>query len=310
MKKISSLLLMLVAFGLTSCSFGPKELSLASPSFKGGELANLVEIVNTPAMLYKGQSNDPNAPQLLRLETQIRLKKQSAYLRNLSINDISVPSENIKVAVQDPYGKVIAELPLAQDAEESVKKLLMGNGGDVANVAFCAAYADNVDVSNLVGQAASYAGATATYPYPALHNLEGTIGRLPVRATIVEYKNGTIHGAYYYKRYGPKALLYLKGKRGDESVEINEFNNDGLRSGVFEGNLGNGGFSGIFVASVSKGSSKSLQVNLQPCPKMKSINIEEVDYGRFSVVEGTAKANALKEEMKQKELQKQLEQQF
>ena len=292
--------MLLIALCVASCSFVSKKLSLTSANFNGGELAELLELVNTSAVLTRGNSNDPNAPQEIRLEAQVRLKKLAPHLKSLSISEISIPSEHLKVTLLNTYGATVTDLQLSPLAEEALKRLLMGNSGDVATILFAAKFGPSANVAEIFNQSATFAGGEATHPFPAQYNLDGTIGRLPVRGTLVEYKNGVIHGAYYYKRYGPKALLYLKGKRSDEGVEINEFNNDGLRSGIFEGRLKKGYFSGIFVASLNRGNNKSSVVKLLPNDKMKSISIEEVDFARFSVVEGTAKANAYKEEMERK----------
>lgn len=106
-------------------------------------------------------------------------------------------------------------------------------------------------------------------------NGEGTISSYPVHMTIHIDDSGNITGAYYYKRKGRTALLYLKGKKDGDKFSMREYNRHGENTGNFEGTITESDLYANFVCRNGK-----MKTHLQPT-KLTPIDFSTVDFNQF-----------------------------
>lgn len=106
-------------------------------------------------------------------------------------------------------------------------------------------------------------------------NMDGRIGKYPIMMTIRVYDDGTVRGAYYYKKKGRGNYLYLKGIKTGNRIILNEFNKDGLFTGTYEGKLVNGVYRGRFNTM-----SGNYEFILKPT-QMTPIDFSNVDFSMF-----------------------------
>lgn len=269
MKKITSLCMALLALMFVSCGEKSKQITPTSTEFKGGSLGNLVELVSAPYTLKSHNTTHINV--------QLRLKKSLPHFAELSLNEIDFVGEPLTLNLYDAGGNEIEELELGRSSYDILKQLLKGNKGDVAEVVFSSD--DDVELNNV----ASIVADEAKSVYPMMYNLQGGIGRNQVVMTFVEYRDNTIRGAYYYKKFermGSQAYLYLKGDRKDDKVlEIAEFNIDGYNSGSFVGKISEKGYKGEFVANMN---GKRHIYDLRLNDALKPIDFSAIDFDRFN----------------------------
>ena len=80
---------------------------------------------------------------------------------------------------------------------------------------------------------------------PVVVNLSGKVSN-PIYMTLRIASNGWVEGAYYYKKSGPNALLYLKGQKEGDQLTLTEYNKKGKETGSFEGTYTGTRFRGEF----------------------------------------------------------------
>ncbi|MCQ2237906.1 MAG: serine/threonine protein kinase [Bacteroidaceae bacterium] len=80
--------------------------------------------------------------------------------------------------------------------------------------------------------------------------LDGYIdGKYGVVMNIEIKHDGTVSGSYYYKKKGNSSRLSLSGKYEKEGgMRIQEFNSEGIQSGLFEGNFNGSTYTGYFTS--------------------------------------------------------------
>lgn len=268
MKKFTTFCFALLALLLVSCGVKSKQITPQSIEFKGGSLSNLVELVSAPYTI--------NSDDITHVSVQLRLKMSSPHFAELSLDEIEFKGAPLTLNLYDVGGNEIEELKLGRGSYDTLRKLLQGKEGDIADVIFT--YDDKVELKNVASLSAHKANAV----YPMMYTLEGGIGKNQVVMSFVEYSDNTIHGAYYYKKYvnmGSKAYLYLRGDRKSNNVlEIAEYTLDGYNSGSFVGKISSKGYKGEFVANMNlKRHVFDLSLNNQLAP----LDFSAVDYDRF-----------------------------
>jgi hypothetical protein len=273
MKKFTFFCLALLALSFVSCGEEKsKQITPSSTEFKGGSLSDLVELVSADYTL--------NCDDITHINVQLRLKQSLPHFAELNINEIEFGGDPLTLNLYDAGGNEVEELELERSSYDTLKKLLQGNTGDVAEVVFSSG--DEVELDKV----ASFTANDANGVFPMVYNLEGNIGRNQVVMTFVEYANNSIRGAYYYKRYekmGAQAYLYLKGDRRDDNVlEIAEFNSDGYNSGSFVGKISNEGYKGEFVANMNL---KTHIYDLKLNKELKPLDFSAVDFDYFDEYE-------------------------
>lgn len=268
MKKFTTFCFALLALLLVSCGVKSKQITPQSIEFKGGSLSNLVELVSAPYTI--------NSDDITHVSVQLRLKMSSPHFAELSLDEIEFKGAPLTLNLYDVGGNEIEELKLGRGSYDTLRKLLQGKEGDIADVIFT--YDDKVELKNVASLSAHKANAV----YPMMYTLEGGIGKNQVVMSFVEYSDNTIHGAYYYKKYanmGSKAYLYLRGDRKSNNVlEIAEYTLDGYNSGSFVGKISSKGYKGEFVANMNlKRHVFDLSLNNQLTP----LDFSAVDYDCF-----------------------------
>lgn len=77
-------------------------------------------------------------------------------------------------------------------------------------------------------------------------NLSGKIGPYAIQMTLNVEADGEVTGAYYYKKKGPGALLYVKGTKLGNRITLAEFTKDGEQTGSYRGTYSEGVYKGQF----------------------------------------------------------------
>lgn len=76
--------------------------------------------------------------------------------------------------------------------------------------------------------------------------MTGAIGKYPIVMTLHIAVNRAVTGAYYYERSGRGNYLYVKGRKHDDQITLEEFTKTGEFTGEYEGIYKDGTFSGNF----------------------------------------------------------------
>ncbi len=109
-------------------------------------------------------------------------------------------------------------------------------------------------------------------------NLSGSLGKNnTIYMSLHLASNEDATGAYYYKRSGPKAILYLKGHKEGNSLSLMEYNKKGDHTGEFEGLLIKDSYSGEFESFKRE----RFNFDLQKDTTMSSIDFSQVDFDSF-----------------------------
>ena len=83
-------------------------------------------------------------------------------------------------------------------------------------------------------------------------SLSGSVDKYPITMQL-NIEGSTVKGHYYYDKQGPDKVLTLEGvKNNDNRLYLNEFDENGEKSGFFNGSLLNGNFEGEFVTANGK----------------------------------------------------------
>lgn len=124
------------------------------------------------------------------------------------------------IAVCDENGAELTVLKLDSDAAKTAFiNVLKGKAGETKEVKFSKKNVAKDKVKDVLKKAKTF---KVKYLSVALENvnLSGNIGKYPVCMTLNIDENGVITGAYYYKRMGVKALLYMKGALEDGKFKL------------------------------------------------------------------------------------------
>ena len=80
-------------------------------------------------------------------------------------------------------------------------------------------------------------------------SLSGSVDKYPITMQL-NIEGSTVKGHYYYDKQGPDKVLTLEGVRNtDNRLYLDEFDENGEKSGFFKGALVNGNFEGEFVTA-------------------------------------------------------------
>ena len=149
------------------------------------------------------------------------------------------------VEFQDGDGNVVGKdaADIISDIEE-LKAIAALNTDESASITFdCPKDAKQFKVNstfNVKGKNGSdQEGAFTT-------NLSGKIGPYAIQMTLNVEADGEVTGAYYYKKNGPGALLYIKGTKSGNRITLAEFTKDGKQTGTYRGTYSGGVFKGHF----------------------------------------------------------------
>lgn len=109
-------------------------------------------------------------------------------------------------------------------------------------------------------------------------NLSGKIGSYAIQMTLNGEANGEVTGAYYYKKKGPKALLYVKGTKNGNTIFLSEFTKEGKKTGTFQGTYSGDTYQGDFTAESGKYS-----FLLTEDKDMETLDLSSMDFDSFAL---------------------------
>ena len=113
---------------------------------------------------------------------------------------------------------------------------------------------------------------------PATINMSGNMGSdNAVCMSLVIAPDGSVTGAYYYKKNGPGALLYLKGEKDGSDITLTEYNVKGRKTGTYQGTYSSNWYRGEFESY--KG--KTYSFDLQEDQGMAPIDFSGFDFDVF-----------------------------
>lgn len=113
---------------------------------------------------------------------------------------------------------------------------------------------------------------------PTLISLSGSLGKnLPICMSLYISCKGEVRGAYYYKKMGPKALLFLKGDKKGDQLDLMEYNKKGDHTGEYEGTFTGNRYRGEFEAYYGG----TFDYDLKEDKEMEFIDFSGVDFDEF-----------------------------
>lgn len=175
-----------------------------------------------------------------------------------------------KVAFLDKGGNTFMRSETQIEADEACLNKLMGlQVGETAPISF------KTDAEK--AQKVKF-GSDFVVRIPTNINLSGTIGhKNAVYMTLQIASSGEVKGAYYYKSQGPKALLYLKGRKQDASLSLLEYNKKGDHTGVFKGTLNDN----VYHAEFESFTHDKYDITLEEDNDMNTIDFSQTDFNVF-----------------------------
>lgn len=275
MKKYATLLFVMCAAILSSCTQNPKEVAPKQTAFADGALAELVEIDAAPCMLaYEAPEN--GTTHVYRMSVKLKLKKETPCLQAADIKKISFDGGNVAIDLLAENGEKLLSMSILKEDKAKLKQLLKGKKGDVQEIAFVGTTENAEKASEWFDQAVSFAAGECCDVYPYVLNLSGNIGKYPVKMTLQVNAGKTIRGAYYYARKSPDALLFLKGFVDENNeVGMSEFNSKGMMCGSHSLQLGDdGSLKGTFMTVMAGTMTpiNSFEAQLAPDAEMPTID--------------------------------------
>lgn len=279
MRKIQISLIAIFAVLLASCSVKPKQITPDAVKFEDGGLADLVELVNEPCELSYEVTEGEIETQTFVLKAKLKLKEEVPYLKDYELKDIDLTDKVLKVALKDESGKDVKHLRLNKKYYNKLKKFLReGKKGEVVDVVFSARFRNPEKAPEWFKQAVKFAPEGAGDVFPIVYNLDGSIGKYPIGMTLIEYSDGVVQGAYYYKKFGSGNLLFVKGVRSGDRVILDEYTDSGNNSGYFNGKLNKEKFVGEFDA-LNFGTHYTYEIPTSQ--DMETLNFEGINFDRL-----------------------------
>lgn len=279
MKKIQISLIAIFAILLASCSVKPKQITPEAVKFEDGGLADLVELVNEPCELSYEVTEGEVETQTFVLKAKLKLKEEVPYLKDYELKEIDLTDKVLKVALKDESGKDVKHLRLNKKYYDKLKKFLReGKKGEVVDVVFSARFRNPEKAPEWFKQVVKFAPEAAGDVFPIVYNLDGSIGKYPIGMTLIEYSDGVVQGAYYYKKFGSGNLLFVKGVRSGDRVILDEYTDSGNNSGYFNGKLNKEKFVGEFDA-LNFGTHYTYDIPTSQ--DMETLNFEGINFDRL-----------------------------
>ena len=107
-------------------------------------------------------------------------------------------------------------------------------------------------------------------------SFDGAIGKYPIVMTLHIAPNRKVTGAYYYKRSGRGNYLYVKGKKNNDRITLDEFTKDGEHTGAYDGTYRDGTYGGRFEAKSGTYEFDLYHADVEP------IDFSRIDFSAFS----------------------------
>jgi len=260
MRKLGLALFALVLVAFTSCGKGITPVTEKID----GPLGDYFEVVSKP---YQANEEGMVALELKRIKDGLPAPWQQGMAMGTDDNTFEPV---FKAEFIDKDGKVFStdETDISFNRSE-LTDLFKKPVGEIGSLAFGV----NAKVAKQVKM-----GSDFTVRQPTKINLSGFMGRnLPVCMSLLISTHGNVKGAYYYKRYGPTALLYLKGDLKGDDLPLMEYNKKGMHTGEFEG---------VFTSNRYRGKLKAYtgfnyNFDLKEDKDMEFLDFSNVDFDEF-----------------------------
>ena len=280
-KNVFILTITIIIAMMTSCSSGTgsKTITPTATEFTSGEIARFIEVVDQPAELTFVEKDGAIATQYFQLKVTLKMVKDG--IKGVDPRDIDFTSllSVAMINLVDENGIEIQDLSVKNEEMLKLKKLLVGDKGDTAEIIFEGVFHNSDDAPKWFKESAQFtpylSGDIYVGEVETTTNLEGSIGKYPIMMTMHIATDGNVTGAYYYKSKGPGNYLYIKGEKSDEQIILNEFTKDGQQTGTYEGVYKNDIFKGKFSTK-----SGYYDFVLKPT-EMETINFDNIDFDSF-----------------------------
>jgi len=261
MRKLDLALFALVLLAFSSCNKGITPVTEKID----GPLGPYFEVVSQP---YQANEAGVITIDLKRIkdglpapwEEGLKLGKRGDFTYEASLN----------TEFFDKEGKICGgdKTDVLMDAE-ALMKLVNLKVGETGPVSF---------VANLENAKQFKMGSDFLVRMPTEINLSGNIGtNLPICMSLYISYDGETRGAYYYKKNGPNALLFLKGWKDGDDLPLMEYNKNGKHTGEYEGTFTGKRYKGEFEAFTGK----TYPFDLNEDKNMEFIDFGGVDFDMF-----------------------------
>ena len=261
MRELGLALFALVLVAFTSCGNGITPVTEKID----GPLGDYFEVVSKP---YQANEEGMVALELKRIKDGLPAPWQQGMAMGTDDNTFEPV---FKAEFIDKDGKVFStdETDISFNRSE-LTDLFKKPVGEIGSLAFGV----NAKVAKQVKM-----GSDFTVRQPTKINLSGFMGRnLPVCMSLLISTHGNVKGAYYYKRYGPTALLYLKGDLKGDDLPLMEYN---TRKACIRENLRGGGTSNRYRGKLKAYTGFNYNFDLKEDKDMEFLDFSNVDFDEF-----------------------------
>ena len=224
-------------------------------------------------------TDDSKSGAMLSLTVKLKRNKPLENLDTAKIDDIQLSSDMV-VDVVGKDGASLCTLSLFGDADKVEFKKMLASGNE-AEVTFAKVMTDGDKAKDALKNAAKFTLTMPEVKYPLCLNLAGTIAGKAVQITLCIGLDHKVKGAYYYKQFGPKALMYLKGTQDDSGlIELDEYNSDGVFIGSQQFRPDNNKLTGTYrERDTDYFFGRKYSISFAPDTSMARIDISKVDFG-------------------------------
>lgn len=269
---------MAIAILLGSCSNDGQKLTAEGVE---GTSADVISIADEDANL--AMSGDKDMGQILIIKVKLKLEKSLPGIKELDAEDINL-GDGPSLSVMDKNGAELAKLELGNGSLDSdntaeFKKFLQSDEGTEKEISFALQLLDMDMAKKIIDKARTFKIKNLNIETTGITTLSGNIGNYPVQMTLDIETDGSIKGAYYYKKNGSTALLYVTGTKNGDDISLNEFTQEGQQTGSFQGTLADNKLSGVFETD-----GKTFSVSLKADGNIQPINLSNINFDGFSEI--------------------------
>ena len=237
------------------------------------------ELVTVDGNAQLAITDDSKSGAMLSLTVKLKRNKPLENLDTAKIDDIQLSSDMV-VDVVGKDGSTLCTLSLFGDADKVAIKKMLASGNE-AEVTFAKVMTDGDKAKDALKNAAKFTLTMPEVKYPLCLNLAGTIAGKAVQMTLCIGLDHKVKGAYYYKQFGPKALMFLKGTQDDSGlIELDEYNSDGVFIGTQQFRPDNNKLTGTYrERDMEYFFGRKYSISFAPDKSMARIDLSKVDFG-------------------------------
>ena len=276
MKRLTLLAFSMILLVLASC--GSDKVDIPCDKVVGDK----PELVAVDGNAQLAITDDSKSGAMLSLTVKLKRNKPLENLDTAKIDDIQLSSDMV-VDVVGKDGASLCTLSLFGDADKVAIKKMLASGNE-AEVTFAKVMTDGDKAKDALKNAAKFTLTMPEVKYPLCLNLAGTIAGKAVQMTLCIGLDHKVKGAYYYKQFGSKALMYLKGTQDDSGlIELDEYNSDGVFIGSQQFRPEDSKLTGTYIEKYTNYlSGKKYSISLATDKSMARIDITKVDFNYYN----------------------------